>query len=310
MSPLGCTFERRVIARVERDTVCGSVRRYAPRMTRASHAAAPAPRERVTGSLLRFWIGYVAITLAVGFVTTMTIGSEVAQLAAWGFVSAAALLFLPRLLARTEPSAGAVLRSAARPRNLGRFALGLAIGGASFGVHVLVITTFAGPVRFEPERDVGALMIALYFLRFLATSCMEEVGFRGFPLRRLTRAVGVWPAVLVTAVLFGLSHLLYGWDLRTIALGVVPPGILWGMSAVATRGLAVPIGLHAAWNFAGWTAGSRAEVGPLRMVIADDALERSRAVGTVSYAVVFGVLTLAFWVMHRRRAAGERVVGG
>jgi len=141
---------------------------------------------------------------------------------------------------------------------------------------------------------------AIYFARFLSTSCMEELGFRGYALRRLTGVMGPWPAVCLTAVAFGLSHLSYGWDMRTIALGVVPAGLLWGMSAVATRGLAVPIGLHAAWNFAAWSAGSRAETGLLHMIVEEDALELTQQVGTVSYLSVFGALTVAFWFVHRR----------
>ena len=136
---------------------------------------------------------------------------------------------------------------------------------------------------------------------------MEELGFRGYALQRLTTTMGTWPAVFLTAVAFGLSHLLYGWDMQTIALGVVPGGLLWGMSAVATRGLAVPIGLHAAWNFAGWTAGSRSEVGLLRMIVDESAPEHLRAVGTASYLTVFGVLTAVFWIVHERnvRAAPD-----
>src|SRR5439155_4211885 len=34
----------------------------------------------------------------------------------------------------------------------------------------------------------------------------EEFGFRGFPLRRLSDAFGVVPAMLLLAILFGLLH--------------------------------------------------------------------------------------------------------
>ena len=90
--------------------------------------------------------------------------------------------------------------------------------------------------------------------------------------------------------------------MRTIVFGVVPPGLLWGMSALATRGLGVPIGLHAAWNFAGWSAGSRAETGILRMVVEDGALEATQEVGSMSYQFVFCALTFAFWFVHWRAA--------
>ncbi len=254
----------------------------------------------VVTSLLLYWVGYVTIVLVAGFLTSLTIGSEVWQLTAWGLVSSLGLIFLARLLMRSEGGSSASLSLAVRSSSLRRFAFGVLLGAASFGVHVLVMATLAGPIRFELVPGIGTLVALTYFARFLSTSCMEELGFRGYPLHRLTAKIGPWPAVFLTALAFGLSHLLYGWDLRTIAIGVVPPGLLWGMSAVATRGLAVPVGLHAAWNFASWSAGSRAETGPLRMILEDDALERTQAVGTVSYLAIFGALTAAFWFVHRR----------
>ena len=69
---------------------------------------------------------------------------------------------------------------------------------------------------------------------------------------------------------------------------------------------AVPIGLHAAWNFAGWTAGGRAETGLLRMTLEDEALGRTEAVGTASYLVLNATLTLAFWLLHRRNVRRGR----
>lgn len=72
------------------------------------------------------------------------------------------------------------------------------------------------------------------------------------------------------------------------------------MSAVATRGLAIPIGLHAAWSFANWSAGGRAETGLLKMAIEADALELTQTVGVASYLSISGALTLAFWFTHRR----------
>ncbi len=249
--------------------------------------------------VLLFWVGYLALTLLIGFLTSHGIGSEVWQLIAWGLLSSAGLLALSRWMQRSEKGLGTDLDDSSSPSSLRRFAFGVILGLASFGVHVLVVSGFAGPIHFERVAGVGAGAAMVYFVRFLATSCMEEIGFRGYPVKRLQRAMGIWPTVFVTAVAFGLSHLSYGWDMQTITLGVIPGGLLWGMSAIATRGLAVPIGLHAAWNFSAWCVGDRAETGLLRMVVEEDA-QRSTLVGTVSYLSIFGVLTVAFWWVHRR----------
>ena len=257
-------------------------------------------RRWIVVSVLLFWVGYVVISFVVGFATASTIGSEVWQLTAWGFISSAGLLVLSRGLGRIDKAPHADHDPKPLSSGLGRFSVGFLLGLASFGVHVAIVASFAGPVRFEWVPGVGATAAVLYFARFLATSCMEELGFRGYALRRLTGIMGPWPAVCLTAVVFGLSHLNYGWDMQTIAFGVIPPGLLWGMSALATRGLGVPIGLHAAWNFAGWSAGSRAETGLLHMAVEDGGLEWTQQVGNMSYLLVFGALTVAFWFVHRR----------
>ena len=173
----------------------------------------------VVASVLLFWVGYLALTLGVGFATSKLIGSEVWQLTAWGFVASAALILLTRWMVRTEngPRGGVELTLTAG--SWGRLGIGLLVGIASFGVHLSLIVAFAGPIHFEWVPGVGASAVAIYFLRFMATSCMEEVGFRGYTLHRLAAAIGPWPAVGLTSVAFGLSHLSYGWDLRTIALG-------------------------------------------------------------------------------------------
>jgi membrane protease YdiL (CAAX protease family) len=264
----------------------------------------PAPDNRwnpVLVSLLVFWAGYLTLTVVVGFATANLISSEVWQLTAWGLISSVGLLALSRFLARTRPKPQAGIDLSFRASSLGRFSFGLILGAASFGIHVTVVSLLAGPIRFEWVLDVGALVAAIYFLRFLATSCMEEIGFHGYALQQLESRLGTWPAVIITAIVFGLSHLSYGWSMQTIMLGVIPGGLLWGMSAIATRGLAVPIGLHAAWNFASWTAGARSETGLLRMVVEEDALEKMQAVGTASYLSIFGSLTLGFWLFHRRK---------
>lgn len=235
----------------------------------------------------------------MGFVTSSLIYVEVWQLIAWGLISSGGLLLLARQMIRIEAEAVAKIAHNITRASLIRFVVGLLVGLVAFGVHVGVIAAFAGPIRFESVAGVGAVTALIYFVRFVATSCMEEIGFRGYPLRRLMAKLGIWPAICITSVAFGLSHLPYGWGMPTIVLGVIPFGIAWGMSAIATEGIAVPIGLHAAWNFANWCVGGRKETGLLRAILEDDA--PTQLVGTTSYLSICAALTIAFWLLHRRK---------
>jgi uncharacterized protein len=67
--------------------------------------------------------------------------------------------------------------------------------------------------------------------------------------------------VVVTAIAFATFHLLFGWPLETVLVGVLPSGILFGTAAVVSGGLALPIGLHAAVNITMWAVGEKGAPG-------------------------------------------------
>ena len=65
----------------------------------------------------------------------------------------------------------------------------------------LLLVPFVGGVRMPPLSAIGVLIIA-----YVATGVFEEGLWRGVMLG-LLRPVGVWPAVLLSSLLFGLAHL-------------------------------------------------------------------------------------------------------
>ena len=70
------------------------------------------------------------------------------------------------------------------------------------------------------------------------------------------------------------------------------------MAAIATRGLALPIGLHAAWNFGDWMRGGKGSMGFWKPVVEDSLKEWSAFAGMTSYVLVMCSATLAFWWWH------------
>jgi membrane protease YdiL (CAAX protease family) len=75
---------------------------------------------------------------------------------------------------------------------------------------------------------------------------MEELIYRGALLGWTARVVGVWPAVVGQAVVFGLAH--GGADVTgpvvplMLLMGV--GGLLAGAIAVRTRSLLIPMAIH------------------------------------------------------------------
>ena len=84
----------------------------------------------------------------------------------------------------------------------------------------------------------------------LAASFIEEILIRGVVFRLSEEALGTWPALGLSALLFGVLHLFnpHASLLSSLAIGL-EAGILLGAAYILTRHLWLAIGLHFAWNF-------------------------------------------------------------
>ncbi|MGW0808143.1 CPBP family intramembrane glutamic endopeptidase [Nonomuraea sp. NPDC002799] len=187
-------------------------------------------------------------------------------------------------------------------------ARGALIGVAMFAA-VIVNIAFLGGYRIEGLGSVGGAVGLIGFMA--AAAVTEEVLFRGILFRIVEERTGTWIALTLTAVLFGLLHLvnphanLWG----AIAIAIEAGGMLAAAYA-ATRTLWVPIGVHFGWNFAASgifsteVSGNGATEGLLHGVTSGPALLTGGAFGPEAspYAVVFGLLLmLVFMWLARRR---------
>ena len=81
--------------------------------------------------------------------------------------------------------------------------------------------------------------------------------------------------------------------------------LLFGMAALATRGLAVPIGLHAMWNVGQWILGEKELPGLWKVWMEDRLQTRAQEVGMVSYLLGAGIAILGFWWRYRKNRVSE-----
>ena len=98
-----------------------------------------------------------------------------------------------------------------------------------------------------PSIAAGALLVGLG--RALLVGAIEETIFRGLLLDYLRRPIGTPAAVAVSSLAFALVH---AWNANITPLALASlalAGALLGLAFLVRRGLALPIGLHAAWNF-------------------------------------------------------------
>ena len=140
------------------------------------------------------------------------------------------------------------------PRELGQGAL-VALGLLTGTVAALAAI---GLYRVDAVNPWTVLIPA--FTVALQAAYVEELLFRGVLLRILDESLGTWPALVISAALFGVVHL--GSPNATLytALAIsLEAGLLLGGAYVLTRRLWLPIGIHFGWNFlqAGVFGGTR-----------------------------------------------------
>ena len=123
-----------------------------------------------------------------------------------------------------------------------RLAIGFLIGFCLVGLQASIVGV-VGHVRWVRSPEVGFNATGTALAAYLVLSCREELAFRGYPLRRLDCFFGPYMAQLLIALLFAVEHVAGGYSWINAMLGVATGSLLFGMAALATRGLAMPIGL-------------------------------------------------------------------
>jgi len=134
-----------------------------------------------------------------------------------------------------------------------------ALAGAALGFLLMVgaALTIRALGGFHWEQGAGLPALGSGAWLFLVVACREELLFRGYAFQRLVDGLGAGSALAVGALFFAYAHwdnpgmggAVRGWATLNIGLA----GVLLGLCWLRTRSLAMPMGLHLAWN---WTQGS------------------------------------------------------
>jgi CAAX protease family protein len=124
-------------------------------------------------------------------------------------------------------------------------ALGAVMAAAAVGLAILldrasvhVTTDWSAWPRIAPPLIIGLVFAALG----------EELAFRGFPLRRLSDAFGIAPAMLLLAMLFGILHA--GNPSATVfsTINVALAAIWLSFAFFSSGGMPLAWGAHFGWN--------------------------------------------------------------
>ena len=120
------------------------------------------------------------------------------------------------------------------------------------GIVLLPISHF---VSHAPQRVVqdlnaahGAKLALLSITALVIAPFVEELFFRGLLLRSLQRRVSAPAAVVISALAFGLAHVVFDFGSGVVLPALVALGMLSGIFAVRTGNLSRSILLHMGFN--------------------------------------------------------------
>ena len=124
------------------------------------------------------------------------------------------------------------------------------LGGFLIFSLIVAFAAALGVYRITGPGDLRSLPTALV-ASAIFPALSEEIVFRGVLFRWIEEFGGSWVALILTSAFFGAGHLMNPSATTIAAVGIAfEAGVMLGAAYMLTRSLWLPIGLHAAWNFA------------------------------------------------------------
>ena len=156
-----------------------------------------------------------------------------------------------------EVFGGAQLSAWIEQRDVREFERSKALSGTIIGLIVgaLLITLSVGVMvglgAASIVRGHQFVFSSSTIVPVLVVPLLEELIFRGIIFRIIEEVWGTTVALVASAVLFGLAHLLNENSTMLAASCItIELGVLLALAYVVTRSLWLPIGIHAGWNCA------------------------------------------------------------
>jgi len=137
-------------------------------------------------------------------------------------------------------------------RNIGKYLLvGLLLGLLVPSLSILV-PYLRGEYIILSISNVTSIFLRDFAISIgfvIATAVFEEVLFRGVMFRLIEEKLGSYLALIISSLIFGFSHLIFGGAFFAgFAVSII--SIILTAAYMYTRNLWFPIAIHFAWNFA------------------------------------------------------------
>ncbi|WP_345066597.1 CPBP family intramembrane glutamic endopeptidase [Acidovorax lacteus] len=256
-------------------------------------------------------LGFILVVLMTLNTDVMSVyaerpGKAVLHVAALAIAGVAVYVAYARLI---EQRAVSELALARMGRELG---LGLLLGAGLYAACEFILMAL-GIYRITGLNPLHYMVPAIAMA--LSSSVYEELLFRGVVFGALEQWLGSWAALVMSSLLFGLSHLLNPQGTLEGALFIaLEAGLLLAAAYMLTRRLWLSVGFHMAWNytqsaiFSGIVSGNEAQQGWIRSTTHGPDWLTGGSFGVESSVVALLLCTTAGLVLLRMAVRRGQVV--
>jgi uncharacterized protein len=185
-----------------------------------------------------------------------------------------------------------------------RFFAGVITGVVIMGLLAMFVIYFTN-AEIEVNQRSNLLHFLFVTAPLLPLAFMEELGFRAYPLRILKDRIGIRLSLIITSILFALYHIVNGWSLASSFYGPAVWGLIFGLAAIYSKGIAMPTGIHYAANLTASAFGAKNTTASLWTVTQpDDAIVKPEGINWSTilpslFLLVFAVICIEFYMRRK-----------
>jgi len=180
-----------------------------------------------------------------------------------------------------------------------RFFTGFSAGLLMAVIQALIVLGF-GHFQLKLVPKITIAEIFLLLLLYLFVACREELVFRSYSLRSLGYSLTPIIALIIITVIFILEHVVSGMTWKMAMLGSGAGGILFGLAALKTKGIALPVGLHSAWNFGQWSLGFKNKPGIWEAIIDKGYETKVENIGLAAFLFVTALAIAGVFIFYKK----------
>jgi membrane protease YdiL (CAAX protease family) len=181
-----------------------------------------------------------------------------------------------------------------------RFLSGFGVGIVMVAVQAIITAGFA-EVSFVLSPDVSIITIAPSLILYLLVALREELVFRSYSIRSLANSISPIVALITITIIFILEHVMAGVSWKMSVIGSGFGGILFGVAALKTKGIALPLGIHSAWNFTQWMLGFKNDTGIWREVVKSGHESAAENIALSGFVIAMSLAIVSLLVFYQKK---------